>query len=160
MSEDKKCLRWPSVPAFFLVSWRARSLGRLPPSSTSWPSSSWELYPNGIFVFNITKLTEYIRGNPGAVTFREVAVASVPKFSDSYHESYLETVDVSRPVIMAEIAPGRYNLIDGNHRMEQARRLGLKSLGAYWLSPGQHMRFLISERGYDTYIEYWNSKLK
>ena len=119
-----------------------------------------ELYPNGIFVFNITKMIEYIRDNPDGVPLREVAVASVPKFSDSYDESYLETVDLSKPVIMAEIAPGRYNLIDGHHRMERARRLGLKSLGAYWLNPGQHMRFLIGKRGYETYIEYRNRKLK
>ena len=105
-------------------------------------------------------MTEYIRDNPDGVPLREVAVASVPKFSDSYDESYLETVDLSKPVIMAEIAPGRYTLIDGHHRMERARRLGLEKVPAYWLNVEQHMKFLISQRAYESYVEYWNSKLK
>lgn len=40
------------------------------------------------------------------------------------------SVDVTKPVIMAEIAPGHYNLIDGRHRVEKARRLGMKKVPA------------------------------
>ena len=61
---------------------------------------------------------------------------------------------------MAEIAPGRYNAIDGNHRLEKARRLGLETLMAYRLGPEQHLWFLTTEQGYLAYIEYWNGKLK
>ena len=32
-------------------------------------------------------------------------------------ESTIAAAELSRPVILAEISPGRYNLIDGNHRM-------------------------------------------
>lgn len=119
-----------------------------------------ELYPNGIFVFNITKMTEFIGENPDAAPLKEVVVASIPQFSCSYDESYVEKADVSKPVILAEIAPGRYNLIDGHHRMERARRLGLEKLPAFWLNVEQHMKFLISQRAYEAYLEYWNSKLK
>lgn len=34
-----------------------------------------------------------------------------------------------KPVILAEISPDRYNLIDGNHRVEKALGLGLQAYG-------------------------------
>jgi len=51
---------------------------------------------------------------------------------------------VSKPVILAEIAPDQYNLIDGNHRAEKAVRHGLEELKAYRLSAAQHIQFLTS----------------
>ena len=70
------------------------------------------------------------------------------------------SVEISKPVILAEISPGRYNLIDGNHRMEKARRMGINSIQAYKLNVEQHMRFLTSRKAYVAYIGYWNNKLK
>ena len=61
---------------------------------------------------------------------------------------------------MAEISPGRYNLIDGNHRMEKARRTGVVSMLAYKLNAEQHIRFLISREAYVAYVGYWNGKLE
>jgi len=61
---------------------------------------------------------------------------------------------------MAEIAPGRYNLINGNHRMEKARRMGLVSLMAHKMDVERHMKFLMDKKAYVSYIEYWNSKLR
>ncbi|MGO9614276.1 MAG: ParB/Srx family N-terminal domain-containing protein [Dissulfurispiraceae bacterium] len=119
-----------------------------------------ELYPNGIFVFNITKLLEYIRENSDDMTLEEVGVSDFPEKFSSLNEAHMNSVDISRPVILAEIAPGRYNVIDGNHRMEKARRTGVKSIQAYKLNAKQHMSFLTSQRAYLSYIEYWNSKLK
>ena len=60
---------------------------------------------------------------------------------------------------MAEIAPGRYNLIDGNHRIEKARIMGLVSLMAHKMDVERHMKFLTGKKAYVAYIEYWNSKL-
>lgn len=117
-----------------------------------------EMYPNGIFVFNITKMAEYIRNNN--ITCEEVLVNEFSRGSSKFKESHLATVDVTRPIIVAEISPGRYNVIDGNHRMEQARRMGIENLPAYKISPDQHLQFLTTEQGYLAYIEYWNSKLK
>ena len=119
-----------------------------------------ELFPNGIFKFNITKMLECIEKNPDDVTLEEVAVSDFCKGFSSINESHMDSVVISRPVILAEISPGRYNLIDGNHRMEKARRLGVMSILAYRLHVEQHIRFLTSNRAYLTYIEYWNSKLK
>lgn len=119
-----------------------------------------ELFPNGIFEFNITKMLEYIQKNPNGITLEEVAVSDFFKGFSSINESHMDSVEISRPVILAEISPGQYNLIDGNHRMEKARRMGINSMLAYKLNVEQHMKFLINKKAYVAYIEYWNSKLK
>ena len=119
-----------------------------------------ELYPNGIFVFNITKMIEHITENPNE--YEPVAV-DVDDFSEAFSsikESHVDSVDISRPVILAEIAPGYYNLIDGNHRMEKARRMGIKSVSAFRLNVKQHIKFLTSKEAYLSYVEYWNGKVK
>jgi hypothetical protein len=119
-----------------------------------------ELFPNGIFVFNITKIIEYIQRDLDRVALEEVPVSDFSQDFSSINESHVESVEISQPVILAEISPGRYNLIDGHHRMEKARRMGRNSVRAYKLNVHQHMRFLISEKGYVAYVGYWNSKLK
>lgn len=119
-----------------------------------------ELYPNGIFVFNVTKMAEYIQKNSDSITCEEVLVKDYISSFSKCNESHLATVDVSEPIILAEISPGRFNVIDGNHRMEQARRLGLEKISAYKLDPNVHLKFLTTEKGYSSYVEYWNSKLK
>jgi hypothetical protein len=119
-----------------------------------------ELYPNGIFVFNITKIIEYIQKNPVGISLEEVAVSDFPKAFSSINESHVGSVEISKPVILAEVSPGRYNLIDGHHRLEKARRMGINSIRAYKLNAEQHIRFLISEKAFVAYVGYWNSKLK
>ena len=119
-----------------------------------------ELFPNGIFVFNITKLSEFIQENPESFDLEEVAVSSINNSFSSINESHIDLVDISKPLILAEISPGRFNLIDGNHRLEKARRMGVKFIQVYRLSVEQHIRFLTSEKAYVAYIEYWNSKVK
>jgi ParB-like nuclease family protein len=119
-----------------------------------------ELFHNGIFVFNITRMREYIRDQPSRTILEEVAIKDYPRGFSSINETHLDTVDISQPVIVAEIAPGQYSLIDGHHRMEKVRRTGINRIPAYRLSVQQHMRFLTSQSAYTAYIEYWNDKLK
>jgi len=119
-----------------------------------------ELFPNGIFEFNITRILEYIENNPNEVDLVEVAVDDFFKGFSSIDESHVDSVEISRPVILVEISPGHYNLIDGNHRMEKARRMGINSILAYRLNVKQHMNFLTNKKAYLSYIEYWNSKLR
>jgi hypothetical protein len=118
-----------------------------------------ELFPNGIFEFNITKLLEDIQNNPDSYIIEETAVSAYYKEFSSINENHLDSADISIPVILAEIAPGRYNLIDGHHRMEKARRLGRTSVPAYRLGVEQHIRFLTSKKDYEIYIGYWNDKI-
>jgi hypothetical protein len=117
-----------------------------------------EMYPNGIFVFNITKMAEFILNQN--IICEEVSVRDFSAGSSKFNEDHLPSVDVTRPVIVAEISPGRFNVIDGNHRMEKARRMGIEEIPAYKLSPEQHLQFLTTENGYRAYVEYWNGKLK
>ncbi len=52
------------------------------------------------------------------------------------------------------------NLIDGNHRMEKARRMGEETILAYKLNVKQHLIFLTEKEAYQSYVEYWNGKCK
>ena len=119
-----------------------------------------ELFPNGIFVFNITKMIEYVRSNAENWPVEDVVVNDLPEKSQSINWSHVDTTDVSLPIILAEIAPGRYNVIDGNHRVEKARKLGIPKVPAYRLTIPQHVRFLIDKKAYICYVEYVNGKLK
>ncbi len=119
-----------------------------------------ELFHNGIFEFNITKMLEYIKNNSNEIDLVEITVADFPQSFSSIEESYIDSVDVSRPVLLAEISPGHYNLIDGNHRMEKARRMGISRIFAYKLNVKQHIKFLTDKKAYLSYIEYRNVKLK
>ena len=119
-----------------------------------------ELFPNGIFEFNVTRILEYITDNHAEVDLVDVAVSDFhPEFS-AINESHVPVVDISKPVVLAEIAPGRYNLIDGHHRMAKARLLGVEKVPAYKLHVHQHVVFLTNTRAYLAYVEYWNGKLK
>ncbi len=119
-----------------------------------------EIYPNGIFEFNITKMIEYIQKDTVNIPLEEVAVNDVYNGFSSVNESHMKHVEISTPIILAEISPGRYNVIDGNHRLEKAHRSGTRTIQAYRLNVNQHIKFLISKNAYTTYIEYWHSKLR
>ena len=117
-----------------------------------------ELFPNGIFMFNISRMVEHILKNPDVFIPEDVSVKYLYRYH-SLNESYVNAADICRPVILAEIAPNRYNLIDGCHRVEKAHRLGIQTLKVYRLKVHQHIKFLTSREAYESYVEYWNSKL-
>lgn len=119
-----------------------------------------ELYYNGIFVFNITKMHEYIRSNVDEINLVKIEVDDFPECFSRIDEAHIDSVDVSQPLIIAEISLGNYNLIDGNHRKEKARRMGIASILAYKLNVKQHINFLTDKDAYKSYIEYWNGKLR
>jgi hypothetical protein len=119
-----------------------------------------ELYPNGIFEFNITRLSAYIVA-AGRFRAEPVALDSITYggTSPGLNQLTIAAADLSRPVILAEISPGRYNLIDGNHRVANARREGVPGILAYRIPCPEHVAFLTSTRAYEKYVEYWNSKV-
>ena len=82
------------------------------------------------------------------------------KYSSNLNEPHLEKVDITKPVIFGEIAPGRYNLIDGHHRVEKARRLGVKEILFYKVDIEYLRQFFMSDEAYKAHIDYWNDKLK
>src|SRR5271166_2660941 len=100
---------------------------RLAPSFEPCPVDAGdEVFCNGIFEFNITRLMAFVGAHPDRFPIEAVTVASTPNYGDSrLDQSTIAAADFSRPVLFAEIAPGRFNLIDGNHRMARARLDGL-----------------------------------
>jgi hypothetical protein len=119
-----------------------------------------EIYPNGIFEFNISRLLSHIctsgKFHAEPVLLTEIHYGGT---SPGLNELTIAAADLSRPAILAEISPSRYNLIDGNHRVARARREGLPSILAYRIRCPEHVAFLTSVLAYEKYIEYWNSKV-
>jgi hypothetical protein len=121
-----------------------------------------ELFPNGIFEFNVTKMQLFINENLHLFPLTQARVAEYSALNINLDGGYIasEVVNIDRPVILAEIAPDRYNLIDGHHRLEKARKLGMEFVPAFKIAPEQHMAFLTTNAGYTAYVEYWNQKVK
>jgi hypothetical protein len=117
-----------------------------------------EIFQNGIFEFNITKLTEFIKSNPDIFIPETIVVKEY--YEGTVNEDHMPNVVISEPVILAEIAPGRFNVIDGNHRMEKARRKGIENIKAYRVYAIYHQKFLTNKEAYISYVNYWNDKLK
>ena len=91
-----------------------------------------ELYQNGIFVFNVTKMTEYLCKYKDKATPESIEVKKYRSGFAVLTENHIDKTNITVPIILAEIRPGGYNVIDGNHRLEKA---------------------------YHAYVEYWNSKI-
>jgi hypothetical protein len=81
-----------------------------------------ELYPNGMFVFNITRLLAFIETHAERFPVESIKLADIPDYGNdgSLDQEAIDAADTLRPILMAEIAPG-YNLIDGHHRVARAR---------------------------------------
>jgi len=90
-----------------------------------------ELFRLGIFVFNITRMLEFIENNLDKFVLENISVNNLHSSFSKINEDHVDVVDISRPIILIEITPGQFTLIDGNHRMEKARRLGIKNLKGY-----------------------------
>jgi hypothetical protein len=120
-----------------------------------------ELYPNGIFEFNITKIIAFIQNNNDKFQPEEVAVKSIRTgFATRLNETTIKNANILTPIILAEISPGLFNVIDGHHRLERAYRDGVIKILAYKLLAEQHIMFITSTKAYKEYIQYWNNKIK
>lgn len=71
-----------------------------------------ELFPNGIFEFNVTRILEHIAAHPTEIDLVELDVKDFCQEHSVLEQSRVESVNPSRPVVLAEIAPGHYNLAD------------------------------------------------
>jgi len=120
-----------------------------------------EFYQNGIFEFNITKLLTFITTNPDIFQPELVSIKVLRKFvSSSLDEATIQTADIKNPILLAEIAPDKFNVIDGNHRLERAYRDEVEMISTYKVYAEQHIDFLASVSAYENYIRYWHEKIK
>jgi hypothetical protein len=120
-----------------------------------------EILANGIFEFNITRLLAFIHIQPERFPVEAVDIADIPSYGDGSHldQGTVDSADVLRPVLLAEISPGNFSLIDGHHRIARARRDGLAHIPACRVHCPDHVAFLTSAHAYESYVHYWNSKL-
>lgn len=119
-----------------------------------------ELYPNGIFEFNITRLLAFIEAHIERFPIGCVEGEDVPNYGGgNLDEEAICTADLFRPILLAEISPGQFNLIDGHHRVAKARREGVRTLPAHRVACPHHVQFLTSTQAYERYVAYWNEKL-
>ena len=119
-----------------------------------------EFFANGMFEFNVTRLLAFVRDNLSKFPVEEVNVRQWAIWGSIHlNEATIENVNLAIPIILAEISPGRFNVIDGNHRLEKAHRHGMEKISAHKVRADQHIAFLKSEKAYRAYIKYWNSKV-
>jgi len=119
-----------------------------------------EFYPNGFFEFNITKLLKFIKANPDIFQPEKVEVKTFRTFvSGNLNEQTIQAASINKPILLAEIAPDKFNVIDGNHRLEKTYRDGIDMILAYKVQAEQHIAFLTSVTAYTDYIQYWNTKI-
>lgn len=121
-----------------------------------------EIYRNGIFKFNVSRILEHIVNGKLNPETEYININEWLKIHGhgSVNEEHLPTVDTTKPILQAEIRPGRFEIIDGNHRFEKTYREGVAFIYSYKLTGEQLIPFFTEKRGYETFVEYWNSKLK
>lgn len=120
-----------------------------------------EIYRNGIFHFNISRIYDQIDSGILVAEFGQIDVIGWFKthFHNRVNENHLPSVDISRTILQAEIRPGMFEVIDGNRRIERAFREGVLTINSYKLKGEQLLPFFINIKGYNAFIDYWNSKL-
>lgn len=121
-----------------------------------------EIFRNGIFHFNISRIIDHISSGKLNVEREEIDIGDwyrTHNFHGSINEGHLPLVDVTKPVIQAEIRPERYEIIDGNHRLEKAYRNNICVFDSYKLKGEQLVEYFIDISGYLAFVDYWNSKL-
>lgn len=120
-----------------------------------------ELYINGIFCFSISGILEHIMSGKLDVQRERIKVKEWFRIHirGPVNEEHLPMVDINKPVLQAEIRPGMFEIIDGNHRMEKAVRDNVEFVDSYKLNGEQLLAFFTDKRGYKAFVEYWNSKL-
>jgi len=121
-----------------------------------------EIFRNGVFHFNISKILEDIHSGKLVVGKECIDIKEWFKWNghhSSLNEEHLPTVNIESIIIQAEIRPGIFTIIDGNHRIEKAFRLGKSSINSYKIMGEQLIPYFITEMGYRAFVAYWNSKL-
>lgn len=113
------------------------------------------------FHFNISRIYDQIDSGILEAEFEQIDVKGWFKthLHKKVNENHLPSVDISRAILQAEIRPGMFEVIDGNHRIERAFREGVPIINSYKLKGEQLLPFFTDIKGYNAFIDYWNSKL-
>ncbi|MBU9673917.1 ParB N-terminal domain-containing protein [Planococcus sp. CP5-4] len=114
------------------------------------------------FTWNITSAQSWIEQNFDQVEQSVVQVAplSTGLDSDSLDEAWIPQADLTKPLLVVRMRPEVFKLIDGNHRVAKARRLGITELPSYYLTEQQHRQFFTRQQSDTMYVDYWNEKVE
>jgi hypothetical protein len=120
-----------------------------------------EFFPNGIFNINISRILENINAGLLQVEHEQICVEEWFRTHgrSSINEEHLPSVDVTKTILQAEVRPGMFTIIDGNHRIEKAFRDGILYIHSYKLRGEQLIPYFMKVEGYEAFVVYWNSKL-
>jgi len=121
-----------------------------------------EMFNLGIFQFNISRILVHLHDGKLVAEREEIDVEewTCQNCCNKVNESHLAGVDINLPVIQAEISPGRYVIIDGNHRLEKARRNQVGFIPSWKIRAIQLVDYFTEEIGYLAFIDYWNEKCR
>ncbi|WKY43063.1 hypothetical protein Q5O14_10340 [Eubacteriaceae bacterium ES2] len=72
--------------------------------------------------------------------------------------NYLDNYRVGLTRIPEDYYSRGYNLIDGHHRLDKAKKYEVTALPAYIIRMEQHISFMTE--GFEAYVGYWNGKLQ
>lgn len=102
----------------------------------------------------------FIESNAEKFPVEHTRVEALGRYSpEGLNGATIRSANLAVPVILAEISPGRFNVNDGNHRVERARREGRATIATRRVSAEQHLVFLTSAKAYAAYVKYWNEKI-
>ena len=121
-----------------------------------------EVY-GGFLQFNISAIIDDIASKKLTVEKKRIYIKSWFKEHSIEHgvinKEHLLSVNLTTPIIQAEIRIEKYEIIDGNHRMQKAFEDGRTYINSYKISGEQLANYLISKEQYESYVRYWNEKL-
>lgn len=63
------------------------------------------------------------------------------------NSQYAMETDINIPCIVVELCDGKNKLIDGNHRLYKANKLGFEMIDCYYLNEDEHIRYIIDFNG-------------
>jgi len=122
-----------------------------------------EIYQNGIFQFSVSMILEDIKNGTFVPKMERINIEKWRKThttSSGLDEEHLQGADTKKPIIQAEIKIGRFEIIDGNHRLEKAFREGKKTINSYKIYSEELVPYFYDRKGYECFVKYWNSKLE
>ena len=73
------------------------------------------------------------------------------------NREYAMTTDITQPLIIVNLTDNIDKLIDGNHRLQKALKLGIATIDAYYLSFEEHRDYIIdfNENIYHHVVSHW-----
>lgn len=121
-----------------------------------------EIY-GGFLQFNISAIIEDIASKKLIVDKKRIHIKNwFKEHSIEFgviNKEHLPSVNLSTPVIQAELRINKYEIIDGNHRMQKAFDNGRIYINSYQIKGEQLANYLMSKEQYESYVRYWNEKV-